>query len=215
MLSRTLIVTLAVTTAAPLARAERAPVTGGDVPTVAPSAEDLTERWITRPLTFDAVGIVGGSALGPIAAVDVDYAPVPWLYVQGRAGIRRTYGGSLHLRQIFGRSALSFGVGVLHTGARTSEDSEGDWLFPDRVTDYSYNATEWATGEAALEIRANHGVTFKFIAGLDHAVSGGAYTCMSTTYDGLFDGGTTAACGSGRATDAPYVGFAIGFSPKI
>ncbi len=219
MLGRTLAVVAVAFPA--LAHAERAPVTAGEVPTLAPSAVDLIDRWIDRPFTFDMVGIIGAPTVGLLAAIDLDYAPMPWVYVQGRAGFGGAnwlYGGSLHVRQIFGRSALSLGGGLLYTAAREGHDDNQEFLGPETITDYSYSATTWATAEAALEIRATDGMTLKFIAGLDHAIAGGAYTCMSTTIDnGLFGSGdaTSSPCAAGTATDAPYIGFSIGYSPKL
>jgi hypothetical protein len=113
---------------------------------------------------------------------------------------------------------VSLGVGMLHTGAHMSETTDSEFLGPTLTTDVSFAATSWFTSEVALEYRDTAGITYKLVGGIDSALAGGAYTCMKTDYDnGLFGSGnaTTTSCGSGAATAAPYVGFSLGFSPKL
>ena len=60
---------------------------------------------------------------------------------------------------------------------------------------------------------ATKGITFKVLGGLDLVARGATYTCQMTTYSGLFGPTTTRDCGAGRATGAPYLGVAVGYTP--
>jgi hypothetical protein len=173
------------------------------------------DRWNGHPVSVMATAVYGGQALGLLGGVEVDYTPLPWLYVSGFVGDGNgspAFGGGIHLRQIRGKTAFSIGLGGLHTGRHTDVETEGDWLFPDSETDRAYAATTWATLDFAFEVRANKGVTFKLLGGIDLVAKGGTYTCQMTTYH-FFDPSTTSECNPGTATGAPYLGVAIGYTP--
>ena len=182
---------------------------------VDPSRNFWADRWDGHPVSVMATGVVGGQALGVLGGLEVDFSPMPWLYVSGFVGDGNSnpaFGGGVHVRQILGKKALSFGVGGLHTGRHTGVETQGDWLFPDSATERSYAATTWATLDLALEIRATKGVTFKLLGGLDLVTKGGTYTCQMTTYN-WFEPNTTSDCGAGTAGGAPYFGVAVGYTP--
>jgi hypothetical protein len=128
-------------------------------------------------------------------------------------------GAGIHLRQIFGITALAVGAGIAGRPehAETVDDTpDGDWLSGPFVTKYYDNHPGlWGSIDATLEARAASGLTLQVDVGVSAPVVGGGYACTETDSDnGLFGSGdmSTSDCSVSREQPAPFVGVALGYS---
>lgn len=182
---------------------------------------DVADRWQSRPIT---AGATMTTAARGLAGVKVDYAPRPWLEVSGLGGWTGgpALGTALHVRQIAGKLALGFGVGLIGTGEYTQSvdatPEQDSWFGPFSTKSYDYQPTLWGSVEGTLEARTARGVTMQLAVGLGAPVIGGGYGCTETTRDDDFVDTpvvTMSDCSGSTTKVAPYAGLTIGYSPKL